>query len=310
MQTVSPIHPVATRLSVAAQADVLRPYGGGWQASLRVDLACIEGRSVATRVEHAGPLRIQKVLWPEGPSLAHLILLHPPGGLAAGDTLALALNLADEAACLLTTPGAGRWYRADAPARQSIAVSVGVRGSLEWLPQETVLHDGVQGHQQMSVDIDPTAVAIGIDMLVLGRRASGERLDHADFCSRLTLRRGTRLLFDDVSRIGMAERGVAALGEAHVSGLLWAVSPTPLLADLADAVEAAAALALGAEASARGRGLGGAIAAASVVDPHLLLVRAVGSSPERIRAALVSAWSLLRPLLIGRAAVKPRIWMT
>lgn len=290
--------------------DALGAYGGGWQARLTVGMTRVAGRCVATEVSHLGPLRVQKVLWPEGPDMAHLILLHPPSGLAGGDSVDLKLSLADECRVLLTTPGAGRWYRADAPATQQVQLTVGAHASLEWLPQETVLHDGVQGDQTMSVDVDEQAAAIGMDVLVLGRKASGERLQAGRFGSRLSLRRGERLLLGETTRIGMAEQGAAALGTAHVSGLLWAVSPIALTADLAEAVEQALDQALGVVAGSNGMGRDGAIGAASVVDPHLLLVRAVGSSPEQIRRALVAAWCVLRPVLIGRAAAVPRIWMT
>ena len=293
----------------AARA-ALSAYGGGWRASLSVGIERVAERCVAARVSHVGPLRIQKVLWPEGPSLAHLILLHPPSGLAGGDSVAFDLTLAQDCRVLLTTPGSGRWYRADAPASQTVAVSVGAGASLEWLPQETVLHDGVLGRSRMTVDVAAGAAALGLEVLVLGRRASGETLTRADFRSHLTLRREGRLLLAEAARVGGAERGPAALGQGHVSGLFWAVSPQPMAPELAETIEAALDEALGADAVARDRGDGQAIGAASLVDPHLLLVRAVGSSPERIRAALMRAWVLLRPLLIGRAAVTPRIWMT
>ena len=293
----------------AARA-ALSAYGGGWRAHLSVGVERVAGRCVAARVSHVGPLRIQKVLWPEGPSLAHLILLHPPSGLAGGDSVEFDLALADDCRVLLTTPGAGRWYRADAPASQTVSVRVGAGGSLEWLPQETVLHDGVRGRSRMAVDVAANAAALGLDVLVLGRRASGEALTRGDFRSHLTLRRDGRLLLAEATRVGGAERGPAALGQGHVSGLLWAVSPQPMAPELAEAIEAALDESLGVDAVARDGGDGRAIGAASLVDPHLLLVRAVGSSPERIRAALMSAWVLLRPLLIGRAAQTPRIWMT
>ena len=64
-----------------AAVAVLGAYGGGWQAKLDIGMTRVAGRTVASHVSHAGPLRMQKVLWPEGPELAHLILLHPPSGL-------------------------------------------------------------------------------------------------------------------------------------------------------------------------------------------------------------------------------------
>jgi hypothetical protein len=139
---------------------------------------------------------------------------------------------------VLLTARAGRWYRADSTAADDRPVR-GCARQLEWLPQETVLHDGVQGVQRMTVDVAADAAAIGMDILVLGRKASGEHRVRGDFRSHLTLRRADRLLLGEISRIGRAEHGMAALGQAHVSGLLWAVSPAPMHTDLAESVERA-----------------------------------------------------------------------
>lgn len=307
--------PALTFLSPSTEASpagdqVLAPYGGGWKARLSLEIALRDGRSVASRLAHDGPLRVQKLLWPEGPRLAHVILLHPPSGLAAGDSLSFDLRLRPEAELLLTTPGAGRWYRADAPATQTVSVAVDEGAHLEWLPQETILHDGVSGDQRMRVDIGERASAVGMEVLVLGRRASGERLTQARFHSRLSLRRAGRLLYDEQSRIDGAQTGAAALGSCHVSGLLWAVSPDPLPDDLADALEADLDRALEASAEHGGAGEAAAIGGASRVEPHLMLVRVVGRSPQTVRGALALAWARLRPLLRQREAVPPRIWMT
>jgi len=293
---------------------VLHAYGGGWEARLELVLARREGRTVATRMAHRGPLRVQKLLWPEGPAVAHAILLHPPAGLAGGDSLSLALDLEPGSAALLTTPGAGRWYRGDASAEQRIAIGVGAGACLEWLPQETVLHDGVIGRQTMRVDVAAGATVLGVDVLVLGRRASGERLECADFGSRLELVRDGRVLLAEHARIDTRAAGAAALGDAHASGLLWAVSPEPLDASLAERCEAAIDAAIGvcdpSHEAARGWGIDATIGGASIVDPHLLLVRIVGRSPQTVRAALIAAWAVLRPPLVGRDAVIPRIWHT
>lgn len=293
---------------------VLAAYGGGWHGRLSLGLAHREGRTVAARLAHQGPLRVQKLLWPEGPALAHAILLHPPAGLAGGDNLAVDIALEPGSAALFTTPGAGRWYRGDAAASQTVRIDVGAGAALEWLPQETVLHDGVIGAQTMRVEAAADATALGFDVLVLGRRASGERLQQVDFHSRLDLVHGGRRLLAEHARIDDHAFGAAALGAAHVSGLLWALSAQPLDTGLAEDCEAAIDAMLGVRdahaATVRGWGIDATIGGASLVDPHLMLVRVIGHSPQTVRAALVAAWARLRPPLFGREAVLPRIWHT
>jgi urease accessory protein len=288
----------------SARPDRLQPaalaaYGGGWSARLEASVARVAQRSTLLRVEHRGPMRLQKALWPEGADPVHLILLHPPGGIAGGDSLSLTVDVQPQAHALLTTPGAGRWYRGDAAARQDTTLRVAAGASLEWLPQETIVHDGVLADSTVDVSLDEGAAAIGWEVTVLGRRAFGERLRCGEFRQSLRISLRGEPLFEDHARICGEETGLpAALGERHVSGLLWAVSPRAFDADIAQPVEAAMTQA------------GATLAGASRVDARLLLARAVGSSPERVRAALAGAWEALRPVVLGRQPRSPRIWTT
>ena len=75
--------------------------------------------------------------------MCHTIVVHPPGGIAGGDELAVEARAAQGAHALLTTPGAGRWYRSAGPwARQTLAFEARDGACLEWLPQETIVFDG------------------------------------------------------------------------------------------------------------------------------------------------------------------------
>src|SRR5438045_1644145 len=56
----------------------------------QLDYRRAAARTVA-RHEHEGPLRILQTLYPEGDAIAHNVLVHPPSGLVAGDTLDIAL---------------------------------------------------------------------------------------------------------------------------------------------------------------------------------------------------------------------------
>ena len=283
----------------ALQPAALGAYGGGWQARLRTRVARSGGRSAIAALEHHGPLRLQKGLWPEGPDPLHLILLHPPGGIAAGDRLSVDLEVSEGAHALVTTPGAGRWYRADALATQSIRLAVGDRASLEWLPQETIVHDGALAESSLEVELSEHACGIGWEITVFGRHASGERFSQGELRQATRVLRGGRPLFEEASlaRGGLGDDPVSLAG-MHVAGLLWACADREIDPSLAESAEAAML--------AKTEGFAGA----SRVDGHLLLARVVESSPERARAALCAAWQVLRPALLGRAASLPRIWAT
>ena len=88
----------------------------GWQGRLQLDYR-LDGRRTVGRDSHHGPLRVLKSLHPEGPGTCHHVLVHPPGGLAGGDRLELAVTLGEGAHALVTTPGATRFYRSLASRR-------------------------------------------------------------------------------------------------------------------------------------------------------------------------------------------------
>ena len=55
----------------------------------------------------------------------------------------------------------------------------------------------------------------------------------------------------------------------------------------------------------------GDLAGVTIVgNDDALVVRYLGASAERARTFLHEAWRLVRPALLGRAAVPPRVWAT
>src|SRR5437764_8953378 len=97
----------------------------GWQASLALGFAFQAGATRLVRRAHSGPLRVQKALYPEGPRACHVILVHPPGGVAGGDRLRVDIGLGPDTHVLATTPGAAKWYRANGrPASQTVSLRV------------------------------------------------------------------------------------------------------------------------------------------------------------------------------------------
>ena len=116
------------------------------------------------------------MLWPEKSGVCHAIIVHPPAGIAGGDHLTFNLQVDADAHALVTTPGAGKWYKTNGKsAFQHIKIRLKDNAIFEWLPQETMLFNGAHVHSETSIHLDKAASFIGWDMLVIGRQACAEQ---------------------------------------------------------------------------------------------------------------------------------------
>ncbi|ANF81786.1 Urease accessory protein UreD [Acinetobacter sp. NCu2D-2] len=190
------------------------------------------GRTVLQHRKHEGPVRVQKMLWPEKTGVCHAIIVHPPAGIAGGDHLSFDMHVGSQAHALVTTPGAGKWYKTNQKqAYQHIDIHVEDQGIFEWLPQETMLFDGAHANSATTIHLDETASFIGWDMLVIGRQAREEQFAQGSYQSRFLLYRNQNLLVTDQLRFGGNDRWLSScLGmNGHaVMGSLWAVPPVTI----------------------------------------------------------------------------------
>jgi urease accessory protein len=275
---------------------VAEPLVSSWKASLSLGFSCLEHKTVLSEKKHDGPLVVQKPLYPEGAGICHAIIVHPPGGIAGGDELALQARIGEKASALLTTPGATKWYRsAGAWAKQSLAF--GVRGLLEWLPQETIVFDGALAQASCEVDLAADAGLIGWDIVCLGRTGSGERFRRGSYRSSIGIRREGKLLWLERARIDGGGRlldSPAGLGGSPVFGTLFASFPFVEKTVLEDMRK---------QNPVEGKG-------AVTLLPGILLARYLGDSSEAARRYFIALWRILRPRLTGLEAIEPRIWQT
>jgi urease accessory protein len=272
------------------------PVAGGWNARLRLCFAPRQGKTVLAAKRQLGPLTVQRPFYPEG-DVCHVYLLHPPGGVVGGDDLRLDVGVGQGARVLVTTPGAGKFYRSgERVAAQRVGLEIGPDGVLEWLPQESILFDGARVRVDTRVDLHPRARFLGWELYCLGRPACGERFAHGRADLRLAVYRGDRPLLAERLRLKAGDRldGSAGLRGHPFVGTLVATG--------ADAASLEAA-----------RGLlpppHRVVAGATLLE-DLLVVRCLGRDGEDVTRLLRGLWSVLRPSLLGRPAAPPRIWAT
>lgn len=278
------------------------PPGGastGWLGRLDLDFELRSGRTVLARTAHRGPLRVQKLLYPEHPDSAQAILLHPPGGVVQGDRLEYRLKLAAGARVQFTTPGAGKFYGGGTQlASVSVKLMVAAQAAAEWFPQEAILFDGARVRSGIEIEIDTGGQFSGWEILCFGRTAAGERFDHGHWQQQLRLCvDGRPLWFEQCTLSGGDERLDAASGLAGqpvcgtfiVAGYGGLALPLDVLR--AEAVAPPAQVGISAL-------------------PEVLVARYLGDSAETARRYFSKLWRVLKPALQGRAFVAPRIWST
>jgi urease accessory protein len=276
------------------------PLATAWPARLELGFERRAGGTVLARRAHLGPLRVQKALYPEGRAVCHAIVLHPPSGIAGGDRLDIEVSVGEGAHALLTTPGAGKWYRSGGPeAAQHLHFTVADGGVLEWLPQEGIVFDGARAAMSAHIELAGAARFLGWDLLCLGRRASGERYRRGALRLETRVRRDGRPVWLERGRLdggaGLLDSPAGLAGFSVTGNLLASGAPVDA-ALLADCRAVAPT-----EPGARS-GL--------TALPDLLVARYLGHSAEAARHWFATLWQRLRPAFTGRAAVAPRIWNT
>jgi urease accessory protein len=265
----------------------------GWSANLRLRLRAEGGRTVLAERRHEGPLVVQRPFYPEGP-VCHLYLVHPPGGVAGGDRLALQVNAEPGAQAVITTPAATKIYRSFGTRIAGVAQELQASdATLEWLPQETIVFRGARARLATRVRLTGRARFIGWEILCLGRPACNERFTAGVVNQDFELWLQDRPLFMDRLRL----QGESAALDAH-----WGFAAKPVLGTM---------LAFPADSAQlqRARLSSSDEAACTLVD-GVLLIRLRGVSSEAVRLEFQRVWNALRPSFSGLAPHAPRIWAT
>jgi len=280
--------------------NLAEPLTSAWHARLALGFERRDAATVLTRREHFGPLRVQKALYPEGEAVCHAIVLHPPSGIAGGDQLDISVDVGPGAHALLTTPGAGKWYRsAGASAAQRLDFNVAANAALEWLPQESIVFDGARADMQNRIQLTLEARYIGWEILCLGRRASGEQFNNGELRLETRIQRDGKPIWLERGAVAGGAQLIssqAGLAGFSVNATLLALGPG-LDASLVTACRQISIL----EPEAR-HGL--------TLLPDLLVARYLGHASEAARTWFTALWQVLRPAVIGRSAQTPRIWNT
>jgi urease accessory protein len=276
-----------------------------WQARLSLSFAQRSRGVRLVKCEHEGPLYVQKAFYPEGPDCAHVYLLHPPGGLVTGDTLTISVEAQANSHALLTTPGAGRVYKArddGGVQTQNLQINVNENATVEWFPLETILFPSAQARMKTRVDLSEHANFIGWEVTCLGLPANAVTFDSGSVFQSMQVWREGRILLNESLVIDQDDSALltanAGLRSMPVHGLMIAGPFNDNSQNLIDALR------LLQEQTDTNEFL------ATSQNGEFITVRYLGCCTEKARKLFTQAWALIRPELIQKKAVAPRIWAT
>jgi urease accessory protein len=278
------------------------PPAAGWHAHLNLDYERADQRTIL-RFSHDGPLRVLKSLYPEGEGVCHSVLVHPPGGLVAGDVLDIRVRVQAQAHALISTPGATRFYAAKSATRatQRIHLQVETGARLEWLPLETLAYPGCRADNALHFELAPAAELLGWDVLALGLPATNTIFDHGDVHQCLHWpghwREEGRL---DASNQRLMNSPLGLAGRRCL-GTLWLASGTAMSHSQREAL-------LHSLRTFAAQHPLGTHTGITCPTPQMLVVRVLADMVEPVHDLLRHLWAILRREHWDMSATPPRIW--
>lgn len=271
----------------------------GWHARLEL---WFEKNHQATRLvrrRHVGPLAVQRPFYPEPDGVAHVYLLHPPGGVAGGDELSIRCFLGPDSRTVLTTPGATKFYKSNQGCSiLKTEIDVETDGICEYLPQETIIFDGANASIDTTISLTGNAIYLGWEFISLGRPACGEIFGTGQFRQRTRIVKNGHLIWFEQFRLSGGDiiiNSSFGLAEQPILGTM--VYTGPMTEYAIDRVREA----LGKE-TAR-------LFSVSRLE-RVVVCRYLGRSMSEAKAIFRKAWEILREAGLGKPAAAPRIWAT
>ena len=141
-------------------------------------------KTIITKKRTQVPLYVQKALHYDldYPSMAHVFVLSPSGGILQGDRYRMDVELKNNAISHLTTQGATRIYKMDSNyATHMVTLNLKDNSYLEFIPEQIIPYKNSRFYQKTNLEIDDSSTVVYSETIVPGRIAMGEMFDF-DVC--------------------------------------------------------------------------------------------------------------------------------
>ena len=259
-----------------------------------IDFACRAGGTAVAHLYQHDPCR---VLFPRPAQHDPLtaVLLMTSGGFAGGDHVRVRVRVGDDAAVLVTTQAAEKFYRSLGPTSEfAVTAAVATGAWLEWVPQEAILFDGARVRRSADFTVTGSGRLLTSDTIVFGRLARGERFRRGALFDRWQVRHDGRLIWTDALKLDGDLPAIFADPTAFANA--EALGTVVYVGEDAEALRQCAREALG----------GARCRAGSTLVNGLLLTRFLGDAIA-VRSAVVEFLCFMRHAAGGLPRALPKV---
>ena len=171
-------------------------------------------KTIITKKQTQVPLYVQKALHYDldYPSMAHVFILSPSGGILQGDRYRMDVELRNNAISHITTQGATRIYKMESNyATHMVTLNVKDNSYLEFIPEQIIPYKKSRFYQKTNLVIDDSSTVVYSETIVPGRIAMGEMFDF-DVCFLKTEGKiNDRIQFRDSSLLSPTTQKIESL---------------------------------------------------------------------------------------------------
>jgi urease accessory protein len=234
------------------------------------------------------------------PDAETVFIQSPTGGVAQGDRHDVTITVEPDAVAHVSTGSATKVQSMGSNyAAADRMVSVGAGGHLDYVPEPTILHADARYHQELTLNIAPSATAVLCDVVVSGRLARGECFAFERYLSQVRVEEANGLLFEDATHLTPAgsDPGIpGVLGDFTVYGTVFVVAHDQDTTALSDSLHEVVTTA---DSEARA-------GATELPNGAGIAVRALSGWTEPVEATLHAAWDHARQALLDAPAPTER----
>lgn len=270
-----------------------------WLGELELRFAVRKGKSVLIKSKHSGPFIVQRSFYSEEDNITpHVYLLHPSGGLVGGDELILDVQLEPQSKALLTTVSAAKFYRTNGLyASQQNIFKVANNAILEWVPQSSIFYPQSKAKISTTFILESGARIITFEILCFGSVVLNSGCSPKEINIFLSINLSNSIGLQERLQLNALDYSIK-LGGFKICAFFFAVpSNEKMLFQVRKLIET------------------------DLVDDHfqiggvtlleeLLVVRLLGNDHQNLKKLLYRIWSVVRPIVVGKEVVMPRIWST